>query len=802
MVTPARGETQMKLAPKTQALDLAIQIAQLFHHEGYRWIEADNQLKPNWQTKTDHPLSVGEVVLTYLDPQKLIGVGFGQTTKYLLIDIDTLSKYHPEFDTDQYQNILKALESIGLVRYICLRSSHSDGRHLIFPLPESVNTFQLAAAARVTLTNAGFDLQNGQLEIFPNTKRFASKPGEYSHHKLHRLPLQLNSGSWLIEDDGLNPQPIPDSTEAQLTAFLNQWEMASLGQDMALLNRKLPQLYEQFKKRKRKYQAGTDEEKSAKAKKWEADLDLNIAIGWTDFGQTYQLLPKFLAKGVVFLKLEGQALKDWMLAAIYAAPGYEQFCRHKHEMPKLVSSWADDNERAGYYSQYRSNPNRDQSFMGRKQKSTKRQPHPANIRRSEDAKHRIKSAYEGVKELINATTTITELREMIRSKAQQMFGLTCSNASLTKHKSIWHPKYNNVDLTTPNIIDDSSPNLLLGEIVSPDIDTLVNTDLSAQSIAPNQFALTQIPMICSGSGIEEKTYTPPYPREIDYKQKFSTPQTTGKFQVLAEALSKIAALAALVVSVVSAVGMEPEPSVAAEIAPIEAKQTTTIEAYSGDLPPSQNPRIPSINLYPYNPNQNGVPWKSKEERDKFAGYLVIVAKADKSIANPYAWATKTLKNLKECGINSHWLNFTGQEMLDPDSPEARWLRQFFPAAAPPPANVTIHRSAEPTSAVIGHVTNPSDQFDQPTKTDLRPIDDPKVQTPVTPSRPPASSMESIRDIANRVNHSTPSDSETEHQHRPKDDNCPECQILTPAFELERWQMCRFCAQKILWRRLI
>lgn len=323
-----------ELQSKT-ALDLAIQLAQLFHHEGYRWIEADNQLKPSWETKTDHPLSVGSVVLTYLDPQKLIGVGFGQTTKYLLLDLDTQSKYHPEFDIDQYRHLLNALESIGLVRYMCLRSSHSNGRHVIFPFPSAVNTFQLAAAARVTLADLGFDHKNGQIETFPNTKQFASKPGEYSHYKLHRLPLQPESGSWLMEDDGLNPQPILGTTEAQLAAFIEQWEMAAAGQDMALLNRKLPQLYEKFKKRKRKYQARTDEDKSAKAKKWEAVLDLNIQSGWTDFGQTYNLMPKFLAKGVVFLHLTGSALHSWMLSAITTAPGYRQYCRHQHQMNLL-----------------------------------------------------------------------------------------------------------------------------------------------------------------------------------------------------------------------------------------------------------------------------------------------------------------------------------------------------------------------------------------------------------------------------------------------------------------------------------
>jgi hypothetical protein len=34
------------------------------------------------------------------------------------------------------------------------------------------------------------------------------------------------------------------------------------------------------------------------------------------------------------------------------------------------------------------------------------------------------------------------------------------------------------------------------------------------------------------------------------------------------------------------------------------------------------------------------------------------------------------------------------------------------------------------------------------------------------------------------------------------DICPECEIFAPPQELENWAMCRFCAQKILWRRLV
>jgi hypothetical protein len=782
----------MKPELKSQTeLDLAIQLAQLFDHESYRWIEAENQLKPNWETKTNHPLSVGSVVLTYLDPQKLIGVGFGKTTKYLLIDLDTQSKYHPEFDIDQYRNLLNALESIGLVRSICLRSSHSNGRHVIFPLPEAVNTFQLAAAARVTLINAGFDMQNGQLENFPNTKQFAKLPGEYSHHKPHRLPFQSNSGSWLLEDDGLNPQPILDSTEAQLTAFLEQCSMAAAGQDIELLNRKLPQLYETFKKRKRKYQAGIDDEdKSVKAKKWEADLELNIAIGWTGQGKTYKLMPKFLAYGVVFLKLVEQELYDWMYQAIVTAPGYQQYCQHQHEIEKMIRSWIRTNERTQYYRPYHSEPDRSKPFpFGDPKLKAKvakpRQPHPANIKRSQSAIHRIKTGYAVVREQFNSKTTIGQMKEQIRGEIERLFGVICSDSTLNKHKNIWHPEHNNQDWYTPNNSEAKSP--------QPPVDNKPS-DWSEQSETElktvqtdNQQGLvqSQISMICKPDDSQEKIDTPPHPRKNHDNQENVT-QKLGKFEMLAGALGKIAALAALVVGIVSAVGIDKEPTVAAEIAsdpivpevqffaPIPAAPTQS-EAEDLPLRPCDDPRISPMYFVQYNPNQIGVPWTTAAEFHKFLGYLFIVAKQDLTIQNPWAWAVKSIKNIKERGINSHWLTFTGQQMLDPNSPQVQQLGTIFPQTPPVPANVTIDRPSESISKIVGRVRVEP----QPDQSEPKPalVPPPNLTQDATP-RAYQPQQHTLGDI------------------------CPECSIATPTVELEQWKMCRFCAQKILWRRLI
>ena len=789
----------MKLSPKTPALDLTTEYAQKFYHNDFGYITAANQAAPDWLTNTAHPLATGELIRLYNDIEELIGVGFGSLTKYAMFDIDCASQYHPRNNPHKFREILNSLESVGLVRYIVLQSSWSGGIHIYFPLPKDCQTYHIAATLQTTLIDAGFGIATGQLEIFPNCKSYAKQQGEYIHYKRHRLPLQPESGSWLLEDDGLNPQLILDTTAAQLAAFIEQWEMAAAGQDMALLNRKLPQLYAKYKQQKNRFKYQSHEEKTKKAKAWETSLDLSIAIGWTDYGQTYSLLPKFLAKGVVFLKLTGEALAEWMHKAITTAPGYGQYCRHQHQMSKIIQSWIKTNDRTQYYSPYRSKPSRNQPYPFGDPKLVKKpqsKPNPANKKTADLALHRIRTAYACLIDQLTPDLKIEDLKEMIREQMKKIFNQTCSNSTLTKYKNIWHPKYRN----NPNTLSQIQPNDLENIAIAENSDSLensVNESLETQTLTQRESEHPQTAMICWASEIQPNINTPTYPRELHHNV-VDTSNTTkslqtlgkGKFEVLAGALSKIIGVAAIVLNIgVTAGIVDAEPAVdekGSTSTPIQTTITATetasetepesepnLPADEAALPPCLDPRIPSMYITPYNPNQIGVPWTTAAEFYKFLGYLVIVAKIDKTIKNPWAWAVKSIKNIKERGINSHWLTFTGQQMLDPNSAQVQQLRTIFPQTPPAPANVTISRPSESISKIVERVRGER-MPDKP---------DPTLSSPPDP---------------------TPTDTIKAYQpqQHTSGDICPECSIATPTVELERWKMCRFCAQKILWQRKI
>ena len=740
----------MKVLAQIKVLDQAAKLTRIFRHNNFGFIVADKQTV-NWIAESAYPLSSGELVQLFLDEQKLIGVGFGKTTKYIMLDIDWLSKYHPTHDIDQFRAILHALETIGLTRHLVIRSSDSGGIHVYFPLPEELPTFQLAASVRVTLTDAGFEIKNGHLETFPNTKSFArTETGEFSHYNRHRIPFQPHSGSWLLEDDGLNPQPIFNTTEAQLAAFFHQWDIAAAGQDLELLKQKLPQLYLKFLERKNRFKYQSSEEKTEKAKKWETALDLSIKIGWTGCGQTYHLLPKFLAKAVVFLKLTGSALYEWMYQAIINAVGYQQYCRHQHEIEKMIRSWIKTNERTGYYSPYRSEPDRNQPYpFGNRKLKAKivRKPHTANIKRSDEAAIRIKVAYENLKDRFTAETTITEMRDQLRAEIQEKYGVGIGTNTLSRHKNIWHPEHNLGDNTSPTEKNEQSPGTLTDKDLSECIDSPEIDIKPTQPHAQSQEYYSQIPMICGGdSNLVSPDLTTDLPQtsfiqphslgselvlEVEqdltnYTKHYNLPpdevvtQKPGKFEVLGGALSKIATLAALVVNMMAGVELvggrvtfapaiaspflrnaarteNPEPTIAAEI----GSEPVTLGVMTEIVPPA-------------------------------------------SVINPIE---------------------AGEVPLRPC--DGAVCEQFSPT---PTTAATAEHPSESIAMLVEQLER------QPTKGE--PMDSPPEPTP----------MATIRRY--------------QPQQQTQGDICPECKIVTPTVELEQWSMCRFCAQKILWRRLV
>ena len=130
--------------------------------------------------------------------------------------------------------------------------------------------------------------------------------------------------------------------------------------------------------------------------------------------------------GHVFERLSGQDLIDYTLRIATSRPGYEKYCRHRHEIERKVTTWVRAVE--NYYWPLGTTPTRDTASPSSKVIQF-------NQQQSEDAQSRIKAAYDQLEQT-------GELPEQITARAKAIARVArVSQQTLYKHRSLWHPNY-------------------------------------------------------------------------------------------------------------------------------------------------------------------------------------------------------------------------------------------------------------------------------------------------------------------------------------------------------------------------
>jgi len=362
--------------------------------------------KPEWKTERRYPMKSRVLYHRWADPTEILGVRFDHATEYGLLDIDVGSQYHPKQNPSAITELQIALETIGITRTFLVRSSWSDGLHLYFPLNGAVNTFNLAVGVKFCLQTQGFEVKEGELEIFPNDKSYGVVTKIL--YKGHRLPLQPDTGSWLLDDD-------LQAVSNQLSDLFRVWDTASIGQDMAELNSALL-IARQNRLTKPRRRLNNIEV-------WRRDLELLIAEGWTGAHQTNHLLKQIGCYGVVFEELSGDALIKYIRETATAAPGYARWCDHQRQIEVRSRSWARAVEK--YYWP-----------LGTHAKArTTSKVVPFNQQRSKTAQEEIQTAIAILEDDDRLPKTITARAQAISELAGTSLG------TLYRHKGLWHPKH-------------------------------------------------------------------------------------------------------------------------------------------------------------------------------------------------------------------------------------------------------------------------------------------------------------------------------------------------------------------------
>jgi hypothetical protein len=406
--------TQKSLAQKSIYIKESDVFLALFPHR-FDYIYAEHpQLgqSPDWQTECRYPLA--DRVL--LRGEYLYGVRFATETNYCLLDIDIGSVYHPQRDPLAVSRLLAALEPLGLVSYLACTSSYSGGLHLYFPFQIAQRSWELAIAVSTSLESAGFKLTPGQLEVFPNPKSYGAEEN-LSLYNAHRLPMQ--AGSYLLNSD---LQPIWSDRDR----FVAQWHQVISRNDID--TQTLRQILRQIKRQHYRI--------SGKADKFLSDLNAEIELGWTGSGQTNYLLGRIAMRTYVFHSvlsggepLQGQALVDEIVRIARALPGYQQWCRHQHEIEQRSAEWARCVEASHYYP------------YGSKKGKPELEPESESELNLSWNQQQAESARERIRGAIAFHLDQNSLPAGATARFQLLTQAGIGGSSLYRHRDLWHPEF-------------------------------------------------------------------------------------------------------------------------------------------------------------------------------------------------------------------------------------------------------------------------------------------------------------------------------------------------------------------------
>jgi hypothetical protein len=371
--------------------------------------------KPDWRT-IKYKLQASDLDRLFASEQDLVGVRFAKLTKYLLIDIDIRSLCHPAVNKTEWDRFLKALEDVGLTDRIIVRSSHSGGIHVYFWFSEAIETFKIAQLLWSVCHKGGFALRAGNIETFPNAKKFTLTPSLYNGH---RLPLQPASGSILLDED------------LEEVATFDSWAefchlVSSSHQNMEELKRKLI-WGEKHHKKHCLYRGGLAVGPSAA--EWLKSLEDRLDLGWTGHSQTNELIRVACVKSWVF----GDGTRDeaFVINQLQGLPGFQEFCGHQHEIADRVQDWMDCVTKQ--YWPYCRPDLRPFASMQTEQPAEKAPVSKKSTKLQDDVRDRLRKT---VAELIDQPlpTKIGEIVQMIQAKAKEIFGKVFSIGTLYNYR--------------------------------------------------------------------------------------------------------------------------------------------------------------------------------------------------------------------------------------------------------------------------------------------------------------------------------------------------------------------------------
>lgn len=395
-------------------------LAELFPN-GWNWIYTQATApgeKPDWETIRKYPLAPVELWSLHQDENCIIGIRPNKLTKWGILDLDAGSNYHPTRDPEALTKILNALEDIGIVRSLLCQSSHSGGLHLYIPLPENIGSFGLALALKLNLEAAGIKLRSGQLETFPNVKRYIPRDQGYSNYNGIRLPFQPNSGFMPLDLD-LNP------LLWSIGDWLDAFDRSAQAQDLEKLKKAIADA-------EINYRIRGGERTPHSLENWQERIDTEKQ-GWTGAGESNEKFKLFACEARVFMGMDSiESIAAYIEETALNTPG---FLEHSHHVPDLkqrakdVAAWA-----MKYYWPLGGPSDRTTGYHSQQKAPADFSYHQA---KREAAQHRIREAIGQLQRENGLPETTTA-----RAKAiVQLAKISQHTLYKDSNKPLWHPDY-------------------------------------------------------------------------------------------------------------------------------------------------------------------------------------------------------------------------------------------------------------------------------------------------------------------------------------------------------------------------
>jgi len=399
----------------------------------WRFLEGENpkdadQQKPNWRTETRYKLDEVTLLRRFLATSELVGIRFSigakSVTNYLMLDIDRWSRNHPLVNPEAFKRLLEAFEDVGLPDKVLVRSSPSLGLHIYIPMSEDMHVFTAACWLEKIVKSAGFEIEQGHLECFPNAKT-RSTGKKFTLYNGHRLPMQPDSGSLLLNDE-LEP------TSDNFLDFIAQMDFVATHRNFVDEEmRAEAELARDAITKERIFKS-----KNAKSiiEEWKKDLEFYQSVGWTSIGQTNNLLCKFATYGRVYLGLGNQDLKKYIIETARNAPGYWEHCRHKHEIEKRAHDRAKGAMK--YYWKLGDVAKRESTYKSISGQLLENITN-GNEARAYNAVERMEAALKRIQQLVTGfENNKTKFWEFISTISKEMFGEGIGKGTFYKKENL------------------------------------------------------------------------------------------------------------------------------------------------------------------------------------------------------------------------------------------------------------------------------------------------------------------------------------------------------------------------------